>query len=145
MKYSDWMPIRIFLDLELEFEEVFEALIDEPWGRTFCAEWSPAVDIDETPNCYIFTVDLPGTRADTVEIRIRPWEVEIRGTRTPARYDAPATRIHTERVSGRFRRRFAMEEPVDPKSAECESENGVYQVRVLKLREKNDHKREKED
>jgi HSP20 family protein len=132
------MRTRRFLDLEREIEEAFGALIDEPWGRTFPAEWSPAVDIDETPEAYIVSVDLPGVCADAIELHIRPREIEIRGTRTVSQSIASATRIHTERVSGRFRRRFPLEEPVDPQSAKCECEDGVYQVRVRKLRQNND-------
>ena len=132
MTGAEWMPIRRFLDLEREIEEAFGFLIDEPWGRTLPAEWSPAVDIDETPESYIVSVDVPGVCADDIELHVHPREIEIRGTRTVSRSIASVTRIHTERVSGRFRRSFQLDDPVDPQSAECECEDGVYRVRVRK-------------
>lgn len=132
MRGSDWMPIRKLLDLERDIEEAFGALIDEPWGRTGRGEWAPAVDIDETPDGYHVAVDLPGVRADSIELHVRPREIEIRGIRASVRTAASARRIHTERRVGRFRRVFPLEHPVDPRTAEGRCEEGVYHIQVNK-------------
>jgi len=145
MTSSDWLPIRGFPDLEREIEEAFGALIDEPWGRTARSEWTPAVDIDETQDAYVVTVDVPGVCANDIELHVRPQEIEIRGSRTSSRSIATATRVHTERVSGKFRRTFRLDEPVDPRSAECECEDGVYQIRVRKLGSDNAQEHTRED
>jgi HSP20 family protein len=139
MTESERTPTRRFLDLEREVEEAFGSLIDEPWGRRTRPEWVPAVDVDETRDAYIVTVDVPGVPADDIELRVRPREVEIRGTRTSSRSIATAARIHTERVSGGFHRTFRLDDPVDPQSAKCEYKDGVYEVRVRKLHQGNEH------
>jgi HSP20 family protein len=132
MTESDWTPMRPFLDLQREIDEVFGALIDEPWGRRGSTRWLPAVDIDETAEAYLVTVDLPGVCADDVQLHVRPREVEIRGTRVSSRSVASATRIHTERSAGHFRRTFPLDHPVDPETAESRCQDGVYQVKVKK-------------
>lgn len=139
MRNSDWMLTSAFLDPEREIEEAFGVLIDEPWGRTEQPRWAPAVDIDETEEAYIITIDVPGVCTDDIELRVRPREIEIHGTRTSSYSVATSTRIHTERVSGAFRRTFPLDNPVDPQSAECDCEDGVYQVRVRKLRSGGDN------
>jgi len=132
MKRSKWTPVLRFWDLKREIDEAFDNLIDEPWGRTARAQWLPAVDIDETPDAYIVTIDLPGVCADDVELRIHPWEIEIRGTRTTTRSVESARRILTERSVGRFHRKFKLEHAVDPNTAESECKDGLYRLEVKK-------------
>lgn len=132
MTGSGWTHMHRFLDLKRDIEETFGSLIDEPWGRTPGAQWMPAVDIYETRDAYIVSVDLPGVGADEVELHVRTWEIEICGTRAASRTVASATRVHVERMVGRFCRTLALEHPVEPETAESRCADGVYEVSVKK-------------
>ena len=134
MTGSDWALMRRFMDLERELDDAFDSLIDGPWGRGERAEWNPAVDIEDTGDAYLVTVDVPGICGDQIELRLGPREIRIRGQRSSSRSVATATHIHRERVTGQFVRTFRLAEPIDTGSAKCQCENGVYQVRVRKLR-----------
>lgn len=128
------------MDWEQEIEDAFGNLIDEPWGRRARAQWSPALDIDETPSAYIVTVDVPGVCGDDIALRVRPHAIEISGIRSVSRSVASAARIYTERVTGRFRRLFPLEDPVDTQSVTWECEHGVYRIHVRKQHSDNHDK-----
>ena len=138
MEESDWVPILRFLDLKREIDEAFGTLIDEPWGRTMRAFWMPAVDIDETADAYIVTIDLPGLCEDDVELHVRPTQIAIRGTRVAARTVASAVRVHTERVVGHFHRQITLPRAVDPDTAEIRCDRGIYQIRLKKRSRENE-------
>ena len=144
MTGSGWKPIQRLLDLERDIEETFSFLIDLPWGRAGRADWRPAVDIDETPEGYTVTADLPGVCAGDVELRVLPREIEICGTRVSSRSVASATRVQTERSVGRFSRRFHLAHAVDPRTAECRCQDGIYQVHVRKQTGEHDVNDERE-
>jgi len=142
MTRGDWMSVRGFLDWTRELDQAFDDLIHEPWGRTARTDWSPAVDIDETPDGYIVYVDVPGFCTGDVEVGVRPRKIEIGGTRTVTRTVETATRIHRERVTGAFRRTFSLERDVDPDSVTCRCERGVYEIHVRKQHPEQDHTEE---
>lgn len=139
MMQSDWPPVGRFPDLEREIEEAFGALIDEPWGRTARSEWIPAVDIEETPDAYRISMDLPGVSVDDIHLEVKVHQIEIRGRRSAARSTLSGRRIHTERCIGRFRRTFPLPHPVDPRTATGRYEDGVYLVYVKKSAPPEEH------
>jgi HSP20 family protein len=139
MTEPEWNALRRLLDIEQEIDEAFGALIDEPWGRTEGSDWIPAVDIDETEDAYVVTVDLPGVTLHDVRLHVRPREIEISGKRASSRTTASAARVRSERTIGRFRRSFPLERAVDPRTAESRCADGVYQVRIMKVRTDDEH------
>lgn len=119
-------------DLRRELEDAFDALIDTPWGRSPNGPWMPAVDIEETEKAYYVTVDLPGVCTDDVQLRVRRREIDIRGSRSAVRRMETAHRIHTERITGHFRRTFHLNHAVEPESATWRCAEGVYEVEIKK-------------
>ena len=132
----DW-----FSDLQREIDETFARIIDEPWGRAGESDWTPAIDIVETAEGYIISVDLPGICEDEVHVRVQPAAVEIHGSRICEQTVRGAKRIRTERMSGRFRRTVDCGRPVDPDSVTCHCRDGVYEIRLQK---KSEHERRHE-
>lgn len=139
MTERHWIPVRRLQDLERDIEEAFGALIDQPWGRGGRIDWMPAVDIDETRNAYIITIDLPGIGNHKISVHVRPHEIDISGTRRSARTEATSTRIHTERLVGRFQRTFYLEHPVEPDTAQSACDAGVCVLRVRKRADNGEH------
>ena len=131
--------IERILNLEHEIEELFGHLIDRPWGRDGPVDWLPPVDIDETPDAYEVSMDLPGVCADDIELHLRPFEIEICGTRSTRRSSASATRVHAERTTGRFCRTFALQHEVVPDSAQSRCAEGILRVRIKKRRYPENH------
>lgn len=145
MTARDHGPFRLFRDLSQEIEDTFDALIDKPWGRTGQADWTPPMDIEEVADAYYVTVDLPGVQADDIQLYVRPWEIEICGTRTFERASASAARIRIERGRGRFCRTFRLEHEIDPDRASSHCDNGVYRLRIAKQPYRENHAEGREE
>jgi HSP20 family protein len=71
------------MHLPREVARLFDAIIYRPWG--FCREmrgWNPSVDLYETEDAFILEADLPGVKANDVEIEIENSDLVLRGCRT---------------------------------------------------------------
>lgn len=99
--------------------------------------WYPATDTYETREAYVVEADLPGVRADQVEISFERNTLTIRGTRDwPLRTSEKTGgefRIHgAERVAGAFARAIRLPEYVDGEKIEASFTDGVLSVKIPK-------------
>jgi HSP20 family protein len=128
-------PLRDLLTLQ----ERMNRLFDESLARTRrpdgvdASVWTPQCDVFETPEAFVFQVDLPGIHEDEVEIRVDADRVSIRGERRP-----PAARPdcyhRMERSHGAFARAFDLPEAVDPSKVSAQFRDGLLRLEVGKLR-----------
>lgn len=123
------------LNLSRAMDEAFDR---EGGNRTNDARlWYPATDTYETREAYVVEVDLPGVRAEQVEISFERNTLTIRGTREwPLRateQNAGDFRVHgAERVGGTFARAIRLPEYVDGEKIEASFADGVLTVRIPK-------------
>jgi HSP20 family protein len=95
------------------------------------AGWLPPVDVYETGDRYIVSVELPGMDQSDFEIDARDGELWLRGRRqAPAR--APNAYHQMERGHGLFERRFLFAEPIDVPGISAEMRDGVLTIAVPK-------------
>jgi HSP20 family protein len=91
----------------------------------------PPVNLYETADGYVLTAELPGVRAEDLEISIEHNRVTLGGQRSIERpQDASVHRA--ERASGSFRRTVELPAEVDPDKAEASHRNGVLMLRISK-------------
>ena len=126
-----WDPLRDML----QFQEKMGRLLDKTAGHGYCSfgtAWRPRVDILETPDAYIFRVDLPGVGKDRINTEVKASTLIISGERAvePAPWIAAHHTI--ERESGYFERRFAVPGLVDADKAEAKYVDGVLTVMLPK-------------
>jgi HSP20 family protein len=119
------------MHLSREVERLFDEIIHRPWG--FCRDvrgWNPSLDLYGTADAFIIEADLPGVKADDLQIDIENNFVVLRGWRSlDNNHDG---RFHTmERSSGYFMRRMELPESAD-KDAKVEFCDGVVRVILLK-------------
>ena len=62
MLWGDQLP-----DIRL-FDDRFDRLIERAFGRERQAPWMPAMDVYETEDKVVVSVELPGMTADDVEV-----------------------------------------------------------------------------
>jgi HSP20 family protein len=99
------------------------------------AVWAPPVDISETKDAYLVTVELPGVKADEVEITFQDGLLTIQGERHFA-HDSAEEKMHrTERVYGAFRRSITLPSHVEADKIEASAQDGVLQIMVPKAPE----------
>jgi HSP20 family protein len=91
----------------------------------------PAVNLYETADGYVLTAELPGVRAEDLEISIEHNRVTLGGRREIERSE-DASVHRAERASGSFRRAIELPAEVDADKAEATHRNGVLLVRIPK-------------
>ena len=72
----------------------------------------PAVNLYETVEGYVLTTELPGVRAEDIEVSIEHNRITLRGERK-IEHPSEASLHRTERQGGRFRRTLELPSEVD--------------------------------
>ncbi len=95
-------------------------------------DWVPAVDIAESADAFMLSIDVPGIDPAEIDISMVDGVLTIRGERTTenAQQDDRFRRI--ERRSGKFFRRFELPDTADADSISARSSHGVLEVRIPK-------------
>ena len=93
--------------------------------------YSPGVDIYETAGSFVFHADLPGVKAEDVEINCDDGEIGIRGRVRPRQ---PETQqfVWREYGVGDFYRSFTISAPIQVEAIKAELKNGVLTLTVPK-------------
>jgi HSP20 family protein len=98
------------------------------------ADWTPLVDISETPDEYLIKVELPEVDKNDVKVSLDGGVVLIRGERRLAEEDG--RRFHrVERPYGTFARSFSLPENVEEDQIKAEHRAGMLYVYLPKHRE----------
>jgi HSP20 family protein len=132
----------LFEDLRAAQDELLQATRGRGWwpgqqrySDASTAAWAPAVDISERKDAYLVTVELPGVKADDVEITVEDGLLTIQGERHFA-HDSAEEKMHrTERFFGAFRRSITLPSHVEADKIEASAQDGVLQIMVPKAPE----------
>jgi len=100
-----------------------------------CGSWSPAVNILEKENEIVITADLPGLKAEDVEVTVDKSVLTVKGERTLEEATEGETYHRVERSYGSFERSFSIPESVDAKKIEARFANGEMTVTLPKRAE----------
>jgi HSP20 family protein len=93
--------------------------------------WVPAVDLYETADHYVISVELPGLSRDDFQIAVQDGKVLLKGQR-PTR-ETPHEQFHrVERGHGQFSRTFALPQPIDEENVVADLRGGVLSVTIPK-------------
>jgi HSP20 family protein len=134
---------ELFEDLRAAQDELLQASLGRDWRPTGrqrysdagTAVWTPAVDISERKDAYLVMVELPGVKADDVEITFEDGLLTIQGQRHFA-HDSAEEKMHrTERFYGAFRRSITLPSHVEADKIEASAQDGVLQIMVPKAPE----------
>jgi HSP20 family protein len=94
--------------------------------------WVPAVDLYESADHYVISVELPGLSRDDFQIAVQEGKVILRGQRPP--HHAPNEQFHrVERGHGQFSRSFTLPQPIDEKNIAADLRDGVLSVTIPKV------------
>lgn len=117
---APWGPFQLMRDL----------LRMEPFDRD--AMFVPSFEVRETDQEFSFTADLPGVKAEDLDIELVGNRLEISGKRENEKRDEEGT-VHTyERVFGSFMRAFVLPEDADIDKIDTNLEAGVLTIKVPK-------------
>ena len=133
-----WTPRRDANDLtslRTEMDRLFEDFLAPVPYRQDWTAMTPAVDVEETPEAYVFRADLPGVRQEDVKVSLMGDTLTIRGERKPQSVSKEGNLHRVERVSGSFERSFELGKPVHGETVQATYKDGVLEVRVPKAEE----------
>ncbi len=98
------------------------------------AGWSPAIDVQEHENGFAVTVELPGLKAEDVELKIENGVLSLIGEKKEEKEEGTegSSRHVIERRYGRFERSFALPRGVDTEKVTAKFDDGILTVTVPK-------------
>ena len=101
-----------------------------------------AVDVEDAPEEFVVTVDLPGFDKTDVDVRVKDRTLTVSAERSEEHDtgDEESTYIRHERRSRSFSRSITLPEPVDESDVSATMTNGVLTVRLGKTDESSGHR-----
>lgn len=98
------------------------------------SDWIPALDIKEDENRFVVYADIPGVRAQDIEITMESGVLIIKGQRTLGVDEAEREPgyTHRERSQGTFLRRLTFPDSVDPEQVQANIDAGVLEIVIPK-------------
>lgn len=93
--------------------------------------FQPAVDVFEVDDAFVVQADVPGVKREELDIQFEEDVLTLSGNRAAPAFDGQTARV-SERVQGRFVRKFALPQGVDPERIEASLVDGVLSVRLPK-------------
>lgn len=128
---------RIFFDqrdLPGNVRRLFEQLDDQGTGA---AEWTPLVDVVETPAGLEIVVDLPGVAASDIEVSAAGGALLIAGRKSPPGCERHHAAFHlVERSFGSFARRIPLSGAFDMGRADARLHGGELRIVLPRIEER---------
>jgi HSP20 family protein len=126
MLWGDALPDVRFL--EDRIDRVFERAL----GRDRQTPWMPAMDVYETDDKLVVTLELPGLSASDVDVQVEDATLTINGTREFSNEVNEEHYHRIERRYGQFSRAVTLPPQVDAGRVDARFEDGVLTVEVPK-------------
>jgi len=118
-----WDPLQDLLALHERLNRLAGA--DE-------AGWMPLVDVSESADLYVITVEVAGLSREDIQIVVQDGKLTLKGERRAG--DVRALRFErVERGHGRFVRTFVLPDTVDASSVAADLQNGVLTIAIPKV------------
>lgn len=137
MSIVRWDPFRELEDMSERLNRVF--------GRSALArgespskdamtlfDWSPTVDIVETPEEFQIKAELPEVKREDVKVSVDGGVLRIEGERKQEKEEKGKKFHRIERSYGSFLRTFALPDNVEASKVQAEFKDGVLNVRLHK-------------
>jgi HSP20 family protein len=137
MNLTHFNPFRdsnlsLFKDFDGFFNRFRSEMDDDMSFQSIArSDWIPAVDINETDDEYLLTVEIPQVDKDDIKVEISNGMLNIDGERKYEHEDMKAHRI--ERFYGKFHRSFRIPENIKEDKIHADHKNGVLYVTLPKI------------
>ncbi len=95
--------------------------------------YSPAFDVKETSNAFVFKADLPGFAEKDLQVSVAGERLMISGARHEEREDQKDTSYICERRYGSFSRAFTLPQGADIEHVNAELKQGVLTLTVPRI------------
>jgi HSP20 family protein len=142
MSIIKYDPFRDLRNLQDEMNRLFT--LGFPRGANqeeiLRGAWSPSVDIYEGKDEIVLEAELPGMRAEDVDVSIENNIITLRGERKFEKKDENDNYHRVERAYGSFTRSFTLPRNVVGDEAKAEFTNGILHISLPKREEEKARK-----
>lgn len=134
MALTRWDPFRELEDMSTRLNRLFGRSDLARSGQELLsqADWSPAVDISETPEEYQIKAELPDVKKEDMKVSVEHGVLRISGERKQEKEEKGKKYHRIERTYGSFMRSFQLPDAVDTSKVTAEFKDGMLHVRVPK-------------
>jgi HSP20 family protein len=130
-------PFKDLMAIQDRMNRLFDTSIRGEGGEeeVEAAAWTPAVDIYETKDAVVVTVEAPGMKKDQFCVEVKEEVLTIKGER-PFEKDVSREQYHRiERAYGKFRRSFILGMSVQSDRVTASYNDGVLEITLPKVEE----------
>ncbi len=127
-------PLRELEQLQRRMDRLFQGGFS-PEGSPWQVGVYPLVNLSEDRDHIYVRAELPGVRAEDLEITIQDLSLILRGERKIASEEKQVNYQRRERESGFFRRVLALPSRVQPDKVEATCKDGVLAIKLAKPEE----------
>jgi HSP20 family protein len=96
------------------------------------ADWSPAIDFEESDREYLVKADVPDVQKDDIKVNVEDGVLSVEGERRQTKEETTKKFHRIERAYGSFVRRLVLPSDVDQQNVSAELTNGVLRIRLPK-------------
>ena len=130
-----WEPFRNMSDIQGEVNRLFDTFLGRPMAPAPTRAWLPAVDMHETKDKLVLSLEVPGVNEKDVTVSITGDLLTIKGERRAAEQADDQHYLHVERVYGQFERLIQLPMAVQADKVTATYRDGVLQVTLPKAEE----------
>ena len=136
MTLVKWTPKRNMFNV---FDDV-EKMVNQAFGHSIrntevTSQLQPLLDVYETDNTIVASLDLPGVEKKDVEVSVSNGFLTISGERKNISGESGEGRIWQETSFGTFKRTFELTEAVVDDKIKAQFKNGVLKISLPKAEE----------
>jgi len=103
--------------------------------------WRPQVDVRETENALVVHAELPGLKKEDINVDFHDGVLTLSGEKSQKKKEANERYHRVERSYGKFVRSFALPAGFDSQNISASFDNGVLELTVPKLEEKQEERK----
>ena len=127
-------PLREMEDLSTKLNQWFGPMARRPAGENGMsfADWTPAMDVEETDKEYLLKADLPEMKKEDLKIGIEDDVLTLQGERKHEEEEKGKKFHRIERSYGKFMRQLELPSDVDQRKVKADVKDGVVLVHLPK-------------
>ena len=134
MAVSRWDPFRDLMSIQNELNRLFgRTYAGGESGTSSSGSWMPALDVFETQDKFVVTVELPGVDPDEVDVSVEDSTLTITGERKFYENVSDDSFHRIERRYGSFARSLTLPQTADAERIEASFDRGVLTIEVPKV------------
>lgn len=130
-----WDPFRDLVSIQDELNRLFGRTFTgvEPTRPTAAGAWMPPMDVYETEDKIVATIELPGIDPKDVEVAVEDSTLTVSGSREFSSEIQEENVHRIERRYGSFSRAITLPQTADTEKVEAAFDKGVLTVEVPKV------------